>query len=167
MGQDVTKSSLSWRLAAPAMEWLLMPDAEQEQDDDQREWRAEQPEQDQDHLATSLYPRRAVRRGRTAGHARALPLVEAEVHTLSRAQPAADDAAGESEQDRDSCRSGTPRRGFRHTRIDRLARCRRHRGRGREADVPPVEDRPAEARHGEQDHHRDEERDPPMPDRGP
>jgi len=61
----------------------LVPDAEKEQDDDQRERRAEQPEKNQDHLVTSLYPRRTVGGHRTAGHAGALALVEAEVHALA------------------------------------------------------------------------------------
>src|SRR5439155_24616543 len=72
------------------VEWSLMPHAEQEQDDDQRERRAEKPEKNQDHLVTSLYPRRAVGCDRTAGHACALTVVEAEVHPLPRGHPAAD-----------------------------------------------------------------------------
>ncbi len=48
----------------PAPRWtagwphdFLMPDAEQEQKDDQKERRAEEPEQDQDHLRVLLYIR--------------------------------------------------------------------------------------------------------------
>ena len=44
----------------------LMPDAEQEQDDDQRERRAEKPKKNQDHLVTSLDHIRVVRSLATA-----------------------------------------------------------------------------------------------------
>jgi hypothetical protein len=70
-------------MAGRTVEPLLTPDAKQEQDDDQRERRAEQPEKDQDHRATSfLHPRRPVTRDRTT-HTRPFAAVEAEVHTLA------------------------------------------------------------------------------------
>ena len=55
----------TWGLAPtpPHVRWgrhtflVLMPDAEQEQKDDQKERCAEEPEQDQDHLRVLLYIR--------------------------------------------------------------------------------------------------------------
>lgn len=69
-------------MAGRTVEPLLTPDAKQEQDDDQRERRAEQPEKDQDHRATSLHPRRPVTRDRTT-HTRSFAAIEAEIHTLA------------------------------------------------------------------------------------